>query len=358
MIDDSTYIKISPENLKSDIVKETLSGITFGVYSGLTQILSGGTNGQSLLTGLTIPIVFTQTIDDLGFYTPFDGFMLQKDVVTNFVITGDTNNIYTILLYNTSEKTKKFLKLSSYQINWGDGSSDTFGPNDDFLSHTYNSIENTYTVSMVQRNPWGITQVEKKVTLPHTGVTINNPQGNITFTPQGGQWSGTPINYNFIFSGDSENTVSQQTSDNFTNVPFLVTGFTTSKLEELKLYGPVKYNPAVVVKKYGQDYGQINEITPLYTAYTIDNVQYYDNKDGTTFFMVESSGLTENMIEALPITKEEVLLGVVSSPEIQSGIFIERGKNSAFEALQRLGEVDNIGDLTSYGYGFFKINKT
>jgi len=69
-------------------------------------------------------------------------------------------------------------------------------------------------------------------------------------------------------------------------------------------------------------------------------------------------GLTENMLDELPITKEEILMGVVSSPEIQSGIFIERGKDTAFEALQRLGEVDNIGDLTSYGYGFFKINKT
>ena len=47
---------------------------------------------------------------------------------------------------------------------------------------------------------------------------------------------------------------------------------------------------------------------------------------------------------------------MVSSPEIQSDVFIDRGKLTAFEGLERLGEVDNIGDLETYGYGYFKIN--
>ena len=71
-----------------------------------------------------------------------------------------------------------------------------------------------------------------------------------------------------------------------------------------------------------------------------------------------SSGLTSNDIIANAITKQEVLLDIVSSPEIQTEIFIDRGKISAFEGLQRLGEVDNLGDLARYGYGFFKINTT
>jgi len=53
---ENIYIRISPEVLSTDIVSETLSGNTFGVYSGMSEILSGGTNGDSLLTGLTIPI--------------------------------------------------------------------------------------------------------------------------------------------------------------------------------------------------------------------------------------------------------------------------------------------------------------
>jgi hypothetical protein len=39
-------------------------------------------------------------------------------------------------------------------------------------------------------------------------------------------------------------------------------------------------------------------------------------------------------------------------------VFIERGKNSGLERLIRLGEVDNIGDLEKYGYGFFNIINT
>ncbi len=57
-------IVVSPENLKSDIFTETYSSDhgtnIFGIFSGMSYVLSGGTNGQSLLTGLTIPIFFTQ----------------------------------------------------------------------------------------------------------------------------------------------------------------------------------------------------------------------------------------------------------------------------------------------------------
>lgn len=352
------YIKVSPESLLTNISQQTLSGVTFGVYSAMTALLSGGTNGDSLLTGLTIPILFTQKFNDIGFYSPFDGFILQKDVVNNFVYSGNPSSVYQLLLYNTSSQFKKFLQLSSYEVDWGDGTTNiitTTSPN--AVSHTYPPTPSGYTVTLTQTNPWGITQVSQTVQSPFSGVTISNPQGNITFTPQGGNWSGIPLNYDFIFTGDSENVVSQQTSNNFTSVPFVVTGYTSSKLDELKLYGTVKYDPSVIVKKFGQDYGQVLSINPSYTSYTIDNVTYFDYANGKTVFVLNSSGLTSNMLVATGITKEEVLMNVVDSPEIQSEIFIQRGKNSAFEALQRIGEVDNLGDLVRYGYGFFKINE-
>ena len=94
----------------------------------------------------------------------------------------------------------------------------------------------------------------------------------------------------------------------------------------------------------------------IINIYTINNVQYYDYLDGTTLYIAESSGLTSNELVASAITKQEVLINVVDSPEIQSEIFIERGKLSGFESLQRLGEVDNLGDMISYGYGYFRIN--
>ena len=356
-MEEKYYIKISPESIKGDVITEYFSGNTFGVYTGMTNILSGGTDGSSLLTGLTVPIVFRQTYENLGFYTPFDGFVLQKDVVTNFLITS-TGFPYNVRLTNTSDQFKGFLKLANYVIDWGDGITENMTPSGpQTVTHAYPVNPSSYTITLTQNNPWGQTIVKKKVYVPMTGVTINNPEGEITFTAQGGSWSGIPLSYKYIFSGDSENTVPAQISSNSTTVPFTVSGFTSSRLRELRLYGTTPYDVTVTVQKGGQPYGKVNEMNTSYTSYTINNVDYYDYPDGSTFYVLNSSGLTSNDLVASAITKQEVLINVVDSPEIQSEIFIERGKLSGFESLQRLGEVDNNGDLTSYGYGYFKINK-
>jgi hypothetical protein len=105
--------------------------------------------------------------------------------------------------------------------------------------------------------------------------------------------------------------------------------------------------------------GYIDEITDTYTAYTINGISYYDfKKNNKTIFFVESSGLTANDLIVSGLTKDELLLDFVMDPEIQSDVFIQRGNYSATEQLQRLGEVDNLGDLIRYGYGYFKINET
>ena len=57
------------------------------------------------------------------------------------------------------------------------------------------------------------------------------------------------------------------------------------------------------------------------------------------------------------ITKEEVLINVCQEVEIQSELFINRGKQSVFESSQRMGEIETIGGLEIYGYGFYQINK-
>ena len=58
-----------------------------------------------------------------------------------------------------------------------------------------------------------------------------------------------------------------------------------------------------------------------------------------------------------PLTKKEVLMGVVERPETRSNIFIERGKVTVFENPQRLGQCPNMGELEGHGYGFYKIIK-
>jgi hypothetical protein len=214
-------------------------------------------------------------------------------------------------------------------------------------------------------SPWGINLVKKDVTVPYTDIVITNPKGTAYFYPSGGNWTGTPLMYDYIFSGDSICDVDVQTSDNYTTIPIIITGYTNSTINDLEVYGS-KSNPLLYDGRFkigiqvtgntetiGTFWGPSNG--GLYTAYTINDVDYYDYIDGTTIFSVKSSGLTSDMIVCTAITKNEVLLNVIDEAEVQSDVFIERGKQSGLETIVRLGEVDNVGDLLKYGYGFFKV---
>jgi hypothetical protein len=119
-----------------------------------------------------------------------------------------------------------------------------------------------------------------------------------------------------------------------------------------------KYKTGMIVTGSSGSQGIVYSPAPgsPFTAYTINDIDYYDYSDGTTIFVAQSSGCTDLLCSA--ITKNEVLLNVVFDFEVQSNIFIERGKNSALERIQRLGEIDNMGDLVNYGYGFFNIVQT
>lgn len=385
------HIRISPENVRNDIfgvtyiedeyfriipfdpccttgtsVYDSLTGVTYA-YSSLTEILSGGTNGDSLLTDLSIPIFLSENYVDIGFYSVFDGAVTQKDTMLNFIFTGDSTNPNTVYFFNTSDvEFKKYLEFSNYYVDWGDGSPvqtiTSVAPN--FYQHNYSS-NGTYTITMSGLSPWGYNVVVKDVTIPFGVVTIDDPLGTAYFIPAGGSWSATPVEYNYIYTGDAicENTVP---CCEFTTVPFIVSGYTQSTLNDLTQYGPKgdpsklggKFTTGVEVTGSSGVKGIVYSpgLNSIFTAYTINDIDYYDYFDGTTIFVAESSGCTD--LHCSAITKNEVLLNVAFDVDVQTNIFIERGKNSALERIQRLGEVDNMGDLIGYGYGFFNIVRT
>ncbi len=391
MSDRTFHIKISPENINTIygvkyndgfITGDTIddeccdidvipiitpkTGETY-VYSSMTQILTGGTNGDSLLTGLTIPILLTETTNDMGYYSVFDGAVTQKEVISNFLFSSTTTSPYQVHFYNTSDKEfKKYLSFSNYYVDWGDGSPVQTITNTTPLSytHTYGS-SGVYKIVLSGASPWGYNVVKKDVTVPFTNVTANNPDGTAYFLPRGGSWSGTPLMYDYIFHGD-ESCDSGPPITNFTTTPFIVSGYTESTINDLQVYGKKslllggKFKVGVNVTGDNGVNGVVNGVSNdgLYTAYTINDVNYYDYSDGTTVFVVESSGITEDMVICSGLTKNEVLMGVISEAEIQSNVFIERGKMSALESMNRLGEVDNVGDLEKYGYKFFDVIKT
>jgi hypothetical protein len=351
---------ISPENIQGDLVTVNYENQPVGVYSGMTQILTAGPNGSSILTGLSVNILLTQTAVDAGYYSPFDGAILQKDVVANFIFSSTTGNPYTYYVYNTSSDFQKFLELSQYSIDWGDGSQIQAFPQTipNYISHQYpTNTADQYKITVRQINPWGITIVEKTVNTPYTEVVAPNPQGTAYFVSNNGNWSATPVSYNYIFSGDAVNEVQPQESYNYITVPYTISGLTVSRLNELTPYGNLtpQQRIGLPIIQNGQIWGTITNIDPLFTAYTINTVDYYDFSGGTTIFFEQSYGFTSDNLTAVPITKNEALLKIIDQPQIQTDVFVERGKNSAYERVQRLGEVDNLGDMINYGYGFFNV---
>ena len=397
MEDRNYHIKILPEVILGDVFKvpyfkgqlttyndyqlccktyqtpvvNNIMGDTY-VYSSMTQILSGGSYNQvtkeydSLLTGLTIPILFTENTIDIGYYSVFDGMIEQKEVMTNFIFSATTNNPFKVYFYNTSDtEFKKYLEFSTYTLDWGDPNDPgiiTLSPSTTVYSHTYSdpSPLSGYTISMAGMSPWGSNVVKKTIHVPYSNVIIQNPKGTATFTPAGGSWAGTSLMYDFIYSGDSTCDTTLTSITDFTTVPITITGYTQSSLNDLKQYGQTPFKLNTIVTGTSGNIGVYSGLTNdgLGTMYSVNGVDYIDYQDGTTIFMVKSSGLTSDMLICSAITKNEVLLNVIDEAEVQSEIFIERGKQSSLERVERLGEVDNIGDLTKYGYKFFNIIKT
>jgi hypothetical protein len=57
------------------------------------------------------------------------------------------------------------------------------------------------------------------------------------------------------------------------------------------------------------------------------------------------------------LTKEEYLFGIISPPEVQSDVFIDRGETSVIEKHLKMSEISNLGELERYGNKFYKLNK-
>jgi hypothetical protein len=345
-------------------------------WTGMTYLLSGGTNGNSVLTGLTVPIMFEQSYKDIGYYSGFDGAIYQKDINNNFIYSAVTTSQYDLYLYNTSQNYSQDIV---YTVDWGDNSpfQEIKNKAPEYTLHTYpvisGVVSKVYNVSLSGSGPWGTTITTKKITIPYTELNTPNEQGESFFVPMGTYWSGTPISYKWIFTGDSYNNIDAQVSTSYPQykeVPFFVTGFTNSLLNKLRLYGPNPYVEGVPVVRQGKIIGLVNRITDTYTAYTYDNQLYYDYPEGYTLFITGysdpkdpnkivpiTSGITQEIISLIPIAKEEILIGMVNATEIQSNVFIDRGKLSGTESLLRLGEIDSMNDLINYGYGYFKLTE-
>ena len=212
---------------------------------------------------------------------------------------------------------------------------------------------------------------------------------------------GTPVNAFTVTNIVDKNEkytlrVTGQTENFFFTIPNLkITGFTNSKLEDVKSYNrltPYIENFDIKKETYtnylGTTINGVNRITYLGeptiyvfdtnndntigTASQITGIQYKDYTGQTrsvldannniknipvTEFNYMSEGWNETNTSLSALTKEEYLFGIISVPEIQNDVFIDRGKTTVFEKHLKLSGIKNINELVRYGNGYFNINR-
>jgi hypothetical protein len=167
----------------------------------------------------------------------------------------------------------------------------------------------------------------------------------------------------------------------YTTVHPAVTGKTASRVEDVRSYD----NASKYVLNFDTEY-------QAYTAYTGNSIKGVDRvtslgnpftyvfsadktdpnigtinqanglvfKDFTgaevyTNFSYKSEGWNAYDTSLSALTKEEYLLGIISAPEVESDVFIDRGITTVYEKHLKMSEITNIEELVRYGKGYYNI---
>jgi hypothetical protein len=137
-------------------------------------------------------------------------------------------------------------------------------------------------------------------------------------------------------------------------------GVSVSGVNRVQIYGePTIYVFDAIT---GSTLGQDNQPHGLqYADYTGKTRTQVINGDTNplplTTFRYIGEGLNSTNVSLSALTKEEYLFGIISRPEVENDVFIDRGSTSVLDSHLRLSEINNLGQLTNYGNGFYKINK-
>jgi hypothetical protein len=76
-----------------------------------------------------------------------------------------------------------------------------------------------------------------------------------------------------------------------------------------------------------------------------------------TTFNYKGQGWNDTNVSLSALTKEEYLFGIISPPEVQSDVFIDRGETTVMDKHLRMSEIKNMGQLERYGNGFYNLTK-
>ena len=172
----------------------------------------------------------------------------------------------------------------------------------------------------------------------------------------------------------------------------VITGSTDSKLDDLRSYN--LNNPFIpgfnILTEQYIDYNNVSlsgvsrvVLTGnpyVYVFDTLDNAQIGTNNqiygllykdfsgltrtvtsDGVTTVIPDTEfryigqGINETNISLSALTKEEYLFGIISPPEVQNDVFIDRGVISVMDMHLRLSEIKDLSGLAKYGNGYYNL---
>lgn len=156
------------------------------------------------------------------------------------------------------------------------------------------------------------------------------------------------------------------------DVPYIA-GFNINEESYLN-YQPIIINGVNRVTNIGEPkiyvFDTIDDLT-IGTSNQTSGIQYMDYSastiDGdlvpagidlpTTTFRFISEGWNQTNTSLNGLIKEEFLFGIISRPEVENDVFIDRGVVSVLDYHLRLSEIKNLGELQQYGNGYYKIDR-
>lgn len=93
------------------------------------------------------------------------------------------------------------------------------------------------------------------------------------------------------------------------------------------------------------------------TYYQKDGLLLQDYTGGTNYTNLSyfRQGWNQTNTSLSASTKEEYLFGIISKPEVESDVFIDRGIITIYEKHLKLSEITNLGELARYGRGYYNL---
>ena len=207
---------------------------------------------------------------------------------------------------------------------------------------------------------------------------------------------GTPLSMTGLTSTDEIvlRTTGSTESDYYNFGNLLISGYTDTKIDDVKSYNAI--NPyrigfdtakAPYINYQNINISGVSRVVSMgepkvYVIDTVDDVLmgtsnqvygllYQDYTGSTrnvtidgastripsTTFSYVGEGINETNISLSALTKEEYLFGIISPPEVQSDVFIDRGITTVMEMHLKLSEVKDLGQLIRYGNGFYNLTR-